>query len=527
MKSQQVKNHYSAGSGLLLIIFLCLLLVSGQLLAQNQGSGNETRQLQIFHQISSQALYDWVKELSSEKYQGRLTGTDGFNQAASWVSSLLASWGVKPAGDNGTYLQAFPAPYTLVLDRGEVSLHLPVTVPGSKKSGEIKKYYRYEDEYFPGGTSASGEITAEVVYAGFGITAPELGYDDYQGVDVRGKIVLMESEVPVSPDKDPETFKKWRPYSFHQYKLQNAAAHGAKGLLYCYGPIVNPNNDYIDGFIYSHVGQEVAEDVFAGSGKTYRETVASIRKDLKPRSFRTGKIFTIKNKTEYHPEGQGFNLLARIEGQNPVLKDEVIVIGGHLDHVGRCPDLMPGANDNASAVAVMLGLAQALMKSEIKPGRTILLAFFGAEEQGVKGSDFYLDHPVFELGKTVGLINLDGGGSGDRIFVLAGKNYSWLYEPLARANASYIHRPIATNYWNNLTRPRLDAARFVEKNIPALSFSVSGLELPYPAYHNTRDNLSIINPEILEDLTRLLFLGVMELAAVPSENLRPGNSLTN
>jgi hypothetical protein len=235
MKSQQVKNHYSAGSGLLLIIFLCLLLVSGQLLAQNQGSGNETRQLQIFHQISSQALYDWVKELSSEKYQGRLTGTDGFNQAASWVSSLLASWGVKPAGDNGTYLQAFPAPYTLVLDRGEVSLHLPVTVPGSKKSGEIKKYYRYEDEYFPGGTSASGEITAEVVYAGFGITAPELGYDDYQGVDVRGKIVLMESEVPVSPDKDPETFKKWRPYSFHQYKLQNAAAHGLRDCFIVMG----------------------------------------------------------------------------------------------------------------------------------------------------------------------------------------------------------------------------------------------------------------------------------------------------
>jgi hypothetical protein len=497
------------------------------LLAQNQGGGNETRQLQIFHQISSQPLYDWVKELSSEKYQGRLTGTEGFNRAASWVSSLLASWGVKPAGDSGTYLQAFPDPYTLVLDRGEVSLHLPAGGNGSKQLAEIKKYYRYEDDYFPGGTSAAGEITAEVVYVGFGITAPELGYDDYQGVDVRGKIVLMESEVPVSPDKDPETFKKWRPYSFHQYKLQNAAAHGAKGLLYYYGPIVNPNNDYLDGFIYSHIGQAVVEDIFAGSGRTYQETSAAIRKNLKPRSFRTGKIFTIKNKTEHHPEGQGFNLLAEIEGQDPVLRDEVIIIGGHLDHVGSCPDLMPGANDNASAVAVMLGLAQAVMKSEIKPGRTILLAFFGAEEQGVKGSEFYLEHPVFRLDKTVGLINLDGVGAGEKIFVLAGKNFPWLYGPLEKANASYIHRPMATNYWNNLTRPRLDAARFVEKNIPALSFSVSGLELPYPTYHNTRDNLPLINPEILEDLTRLLFLGVMELATAPSENLRSGNSLTN
>lgn len=194
------------------------------------------------------------------------------------MSSLLVSWGVKPAGDHGTYLQAFPNPYTLVLDRGEVSLHLPVYAPGLKISGEIKKYYRYEDEYFPGGTSASGEVTAEVVYVGFGITAPELGYDDYKGIDVRGKIVLMESEVPFGPDKDPEIFKKWRPYSFHQYKLQNAAAHGAKGLLYYYGPIVNPNNDYIEGFIYSHIGRSVVDDIFAGSGKTYQETVVTIKR---------------------------------------------------------------------------------------------------------------------------------------------------------------------------------------------------------------------------------------------------------
>ena len=309
--------------------------------------------------------------------------------------------------------------------------------------------------------------------------------------------------------------------SFHQYKLQNAAAHGAKGLLYYYGPIVNPNNDYIEGFIYSHIGRSVVDDIFAGSGKTYQETVVTIKKTLKPQSFKTGKVFTIKNKTEHHPEGLGYNLLAKVEGQDPVLKDEIIIIGGHLDHVGSCPDLMPGANDNASAVAVMLGVAQALMKCEVKPKRTVLFAFFGAEEQGVKGSEFYLEHPMFDLNKTVGLINMDGVGSGDRIFVLAGKNFPWLYGPLEKANTSYIHRQMAANYWNNLTRPRLDAARFADKNIPALSLSVSGLELPYPTYHNTRDDPSIINPEILEDLARLLFVGVMELATVSPEKLRP------
>ena len=125
MKYRPGKSYYLRG-GLLLLLFLYLVPASGLLSAQNQSSRGEDRWLKVFHQISSQSLFDWVKELSSEKYQGRLTGTAGFNQAADLVSSLLVSWGVKPAGDHGTYLQAFPNPYTLVIDRGEVSLHMPV-----------------------------------------------------------------------------------------------------------------------------------------------------------------------------------------------------------------------------------------------------------------------------------------------------------------------------------------------------------------------------------------------------------------
>lgn len=508
-----MKKRTPVVARLLICLFAVgLFISSGNLVAQNTPSSEQQNLLRVFHSISSTQLYNYVLELCSDKYGGRLTGTKEYNEAAAWVASLLASWGVEPAGDNGTYLQAFPNPYTLVLDRGEVSMVIDLSRTGARVPAKIKKYYRYEEEYIPGGTSGSGEITAEVVYVGYGITAPELGYDDYQGVDVRGKIVLMENEVPVSPDKDPETFKKWRPYSFHQYKLKNAAAHGAKGMLYYYGPIVNPNNDYIEGFIYSHVERTVVDDIFAGTGKTYQATVEKIRSTLKPQSFATGKVFTIRNRTEHHPEGIGYNLLAKISGADPVLKDEVIIIGGHLDHVGRCPDLMPGANDNASAVAVMLGLARALKDSPVKLKRTVLLAFFGAEEQGVKGSEYYLEHPVFPLEKTVGLLNLDGVGQGDKIFALAGKNFPWLFGPVERTNQNYIHRELGTNYWANLTRPRLDAARFMDRSIPALSFSVSGLMVPYPTYHNTKDTPGLVNPEILEDLTRILFLAVTELA---------------
>ena len=285
---------------------------------------DEAKILEAMHLIQSQPLYDYVKEMVSEKYGGRLTGTKEYEACVAWVESLLKGWGIEPGGENGTYRQLFPNPYTTVFPGGVCEMNVP-----AGKGGVIKKSYQYEDEFMPGGTTGTGQVTAEVVYVGYGVTAPELGYDDYKGVDVKGKIVLMESEVPVGPgEKTLELFKKWRPYSFHQYKLKNAAAHGAAGMIYNYGPIGNPNNAYVEGFVYHHVGKAVVTDVFAGTGKSHDDVVGRIRKELKPQSFATGKTMTISNKSEHHPDGVGINLLGKITGSDPVLKDEVIIVGG-------------------------------------------------------------------------------------------------------------------------------------------------------------------------------------------------------
>jgi len=174
------------------------------------------------HGISSHTILDWVKEMVSDKYEGRLTGTPTYDASAAWTADLLKGWGFKPAGDGGTYFQKFANPYTLVKPGAELKLHVPA--PGG---GTIVKSYVFEDEYYPGSTSDSLTATAEVVYVGYGITAPELNYDDYKGVDVKGKFVAFEPEVPMGPEPDAELFKKWRPYSFHDYKMKNAAAHGA------------------------------------------------------------------------------------------------------------------------------------------------------------------------------------------------------------------------------------------------------------------------------------------------------------
>lgn len=464
---------------------------------------DEQKILQAMHSISSQDLFDYVRELASDKYEGRLTGTETYNESARWVASHFEEWGVTPVGDDNSYFQAFPNPYTLVFPDCEVSLHLPIG------DSTIKKYYHYFDEFIPGSTSGSGEVTAEVIYVGYGATAPELGYDDYEGVDVEGKIVLMEREVPVFPNRDAELFKKWRPYSFHQYKLENAVKHGAKGMIYNYGPIGNPNNSYDEGFIYSHVGDAVVKDVFAGTGYEHGDVVGKIQKDLKPQSFDTGKVVTIRNTTEHYPDGIGLNVVGLVVGSDPDLKDEIIIIGGHLDHLGKCYTIMPGANDNASAVAVMMGMAEAFHNCPIKPRRSILFLGFGAEEQGVAGSDYYCENPIFPLEKTVGFVNMDGVGCGDRINALAAEDFPEFWQFIDKANKNYIHRIVRTSSFSNIARPRLDAARFLWKGVPTISFSVSGAR---SYYHNPLDNIDTITPEILEDMAQLLFLAVLDMA---------------
>jgi len=499
--------------GLLAAVFSLAGAVSQ---STSEPSRNDQEILNALHTISSHALYGYVKELVSEKYGGRLTGTPEYDACADWVASLLEKWGIQPGGDCGGYKQFFPNPYTLVFPGGEVFLRLPVN------GAEVRKYYRYEDEFIPGGTSGSGEVTAEVIYVGYGITAPELGYDDYAGVEVKDRILLMEREVPVSPDKDADLFKKWRPYSFHQYKLENAVAHGAKGMLYNYGPIGNPNNSYDAGFIYSHVGDAVVTDVFAGTGRDHKATVEKIRETLKPQSFATGKVFTIKNVTEHYPDGIGANVIGLIEGSDPVLKDELIILGGHLDHLGRLWELMPGANDNATAVAVMLGVAEAISKCQVKPRRSVMFLFFGAEEQGVAGSEFYVNHPVFPLPKTAAFINMEGPGIGDKIGVLAGKNFLDFYGFLERTNSRYIHRVISPSSFANLARPRQDTARFLWKGVPSVTVGASETQPVerLPSYHNTRDNLKSITPEIMEDIAQLLFAAIMDMSVEPALNFR-------
>ncbi|MBE0664436.1 MAG: M20/M25/M40 family metallo-hydrolase [Candidatus Aminicenantes bacterium] len=467
---------------------------------------DEQKLLQAMHLITSQDLYGYVDKLASPEFAGRLSGHVGYDKSAAWVIERLKEWGIKPLGSDGGYLQKFPHAYTDVLDGCYVKLHC------KQKNGEIFKDYIYVDDYIPGATSGNGEIKAEAVFVGYGISAPELGYDDYAAVNVKGKIVVMNPEVPLAGSH--QDFLKWRKYSFHQYKLLNAVKHGAAGLLYNYGPIGNPNNAYVDGFLYAHVGKTVMADLFAGTGRSLDEVFKKIKARLKPRSFATGKVFSIKNVTRHHADGTTANVIGYIEGCDPLLKNEYIMVGGHLDFLGKCPALMPGANDNATAVAVTLGVARALSKLDLKLKRSVVFLLIAAEEAGLRGVQYFLKHPTIPLDQIKGFINMDSVGNGHSLWVGFARNYPDLYSFLEQANRKYIHRELEPAFSENLTRPRQDAVFFDYYGIPVVSFGSfgdAGGAGTY-RYHTPYDNIGNITPEIMEDLSQLLFMAIANMA---------------
>jgi hypothetical protein len=484
--------------------FILLALVSFNVLIRGQ-SAWDADLIKAMHTITSRDLLEYVKIQCDDKYQGRLTGTPEYQACAQWLADEFDKWGLVPGGENGSWFQWFPIPYTLVLPDCGLSMHIPL-----KNGGTILKQYRYISEYMPGSTSGNGEVTGEVVYAGYGITAPELGYDDYSKIDVKGKIILIESEAPVSPGAGPAKFNPWYEHSFHQSKLQNAVKHGAVGMIYNYGPIANPNNAYDKNFIYVHIGDSVVRDVFSGSGLNHDTILREIRTKLQPRSFNTKKVVTIKMSTSHFPDGRGSNVIGLIKGSDPVLNQETIIV--HLDHLGKCYEIIPGANDNASAVAVMMGVAKALSESKIPLKRSVAFVAFGSEEQAIIGSKAYIENPSMPLDKSI-LLNMDGVGIGNSIGANAGKNFPVLWSFIEDANNKFVHRPLTTNNFPNLGRPRLDAARFMRAGVPSLSFYTFG-SANY--YHVPLDNTDIIKPEIMEDLCQLLFISVVNMANSPS-----------
>lgn len=481
------------------IIFIFLVLIGFSCKKNKQ-----ERTIQLAQSINESEIIDYITKLTSEEFDGRLSGSPGYIKSAEWVASKFKEWGIKPAGDNGSYLQYFDNPYTKVLDTGSVSYNFK-----DKMNNLFEKLYCFPEEYYPGQNSGRGTIEGELVYVGFGITAPEHGYDDYAGIDVKGKILVLESGLPVGSNH-PE-IEKWVPYDYHQYKFKNAIAHGAKGWLYI-NKIANPNTSYNKDIVYAHIGDEVASDIFNATGKNYAIVRESIIKNLKPNSFELKGIAKITANTERFDDTKSCNVIGLIEGTDAELKDEIIIFGAHHDGVGNLGKLLPSALDNASGVADIMAAARVLAQSPVKPKRTIMFIMFGGEECGLLGSTFYVKNPKFPKENVVCMINLDMVGNGTGLALWGGDSYPAISKHFIDANTKYLGRSMRTSEAQAVkTRPRTDGAVFTMNGYESFAIGTTdGVKPVY--YHHPLDNVEALTPDIMVDVAKMIYFGLLCVA---------------
>lgn len=461
----------------------------------------------ILSSPSQKDLYTWLSYFTSDELGGRMTGSKEYDVASQYAANLFQEWGLKPVGDNGTYFQSFPHPYTSIKEGGGVTIYLPV--------GEdwIAKTLDFPDNYVPGGDSDAGDLKdKDLVYVGFGITAPDMGYDDYEGIDVKGKIVVCDGGSPYTGN-DIEMQKKWLDYRYLTHKLKNAKAHGALGMLFV-SITASVSAEHVDGFVYANISEAVATDLFSGTGKNRKEIRNEIRKSQKPESFALGKKADLKAVTEYHPNAKTRNVVGLIEGSDPTLSTEVIIAGAHLDHIGRMPVTMPGALDNGSGSVIMMSAAKALGTSGFKPKRSILFILYSGEETGLNGSKYFINHPLVPKDKIKVVFNIDMLGTGYGLMAHSVPRFSSLLNRVEKANKSYIHRPFDRRLGTDdeLTILYTDGDAFTKfMNVPVVTLLSFGAKTRTP-YHHPGDTIDLINFDIMQDATKLLLMSLLDMA---------------
>jgi len=447
--------------------------------------------------------YSITKQLASREFAGRLTGHEGYTAAARWAADRFRSWGLKPYSRDAGYLQAYHSPYVLV-DHAEMMLYLPDQSEGAKEPVMKEMRLQPEKDFLPLLFSASGDHTAETVFAGWGISAPELGYDDYAGIEAKGKFVLCFRGTPDPADR------RYEEHDHHRRRMQTAKDRGALGIIYIYDEIAsNPNGEWIEGFtpaeVSSHIGDLILKDKSL--------TAADLRKDLttykKPISFPLQVKVRLKVEARHFPDAIGYNVVGIAAGSGSALRQECLVVGGHFDHNGLHMGLFfPGADDNASGSAVVMEIAEAFSRLARKPKRSVVFVLFGGEEKGLMGSSYFSENLPPGLTRVDTMFNFDMVGEGDR----AGVGYS-AFSPelksLLEEADSHVQTLAGSRPIHGVGVRGSDHAPFFQKGIPCVSFHSNG---PHLYYHQTGDTIYRINPDIMADIARLAFLAAFSRA---------------
>src|SRR5207253_3972671 len=373
--------------------------------------------------ITPDALLAHIKILSSDEFEGRAPGTKGEELSIKYISDQFRSIGLKPGNPDGSYFQEVP----LAGIKSDPKMVLAV-------AGKPPMELKYPDDFVASSARLQPEIkvdNSDLVFVGYGVVAPEYGWDDYKGVDVRGKTILMLINDPAVPDpKDPskldDTMFKGRAMTYYgrwTYKYEIAAQKGAVAAIiihetepaaYPYSVVRTswskenfeleaPDKNASAVSVRSWITLDVAKKLLADCGQDFEALKKSaVSKDFRPVSLGGKANFDIKQQVRSF---QSHNVIGKLEGSDPKLTKEYVIFSAHWDHLGKHPELQGdqifnGAVDNASGCDAVIWLGRAFTKLNPPPKRTLLFLATTAEEAGLLGAKYYATHPLYPLEKT-------------------------------------------------------------------------------------------------------------------------------
>jgi aminopeptidase YwaD len=461
-------------------------------------------------EITAGELREYVKYLASDALEGRASGSQGNTDAAIYIAADLKLWGLKPAGDNGTFFQPFEFVSAVKAGEQNVCTVMNDGLPGGKKEFVVNTDFR------PLGFSATGQADAGLVFVGYGISASDKSYDDYAGVDVKDKIVLILRYAPDGSSPQSE----FQRYTALRNKARVAREKGAAAMILVTGPADEADDTLIKLAIDQGAGssglpaitmkRDQADVMLSGSGWTVKSLQDTIRKARSPRSFAVAGTSLHLSTEITRVMSQTSNIIGYLEGNDPVLKDEVLVLGAHMDHLGKggpgsgsmVPDTVAihnGADDNASGTAALLELAQAFAARPKQIKRTIIFVFFSGEELGTLGSGYYVSQPFFPLKQTVAMLNMDMVGRlRDRALTIGGSGTSSTWGSLLgreNADSSFLLTLNPDGFGPS------DHASFYGKDIPVLFFFTN----VHDDYHKPGDDWDKLNYVGEEKITKMIY----------------------
>jgi hypothetical protein len=441
-----------------------------------------------------------VSEIAGDAYAGRKSGLPSGQRAEEYAAGQFAAWGLEPAGEHGTYFQSLAM---LTTEERGADLELLDSPYGAVP-------FLYGDDFALVTNSGTGDVTAEVVLAGHGLCSPRREWDDYGDLDVRGRIVLI---VRGTPDNGYD----WEQAGARDSTLHEAMRRGAAAVLYNQGPRAVHGGAVHDGSYFpqtpvAYIGHRALELLLMNTGysrERYEKELAE-----RPVPLPTGKRVRIRTDVVRIPDAHGRNVLACLPGADERLRDEIIVIGAHLDHLGTDGRglVYNGANDNGSGAAVVMELARSLMASARRPARTIVFANFAGEEQGLLGSEAVVAHPTIDLERAVAMINLDMVGHGNgRVGIGGGEFYPDVWAAFRAGLDAGLADSLKTGRaWGG---EGSDHAPFRRAGVPVGNIWSEG---DHRFYHSIQDDPDWIDARVLGSVGRMAERWIRALADWPA-----------